>query len=412
MKAKPQVLFVHTNYPAQFRFLVKAFLAHGCDVWFASHTYKNLPLPQVNCIKLEKSPKKGSKLDQAQQSSLLAFDNLLTAKRQRGLRPIFTYVHTGWGLGQFIKDLFPTTKLIAYSEWWFNLNAEDFRFDPDNQEIKHTQRSRLQMVLRNQSFALELQQADYIVSPTEWQKAQLPPLFREKCHVIFDGIDTKMFSPGPFDSICNPDFDAVIEKKPLLTYATRGLEPYRGFPDFVRAIEELLSEDPDWHVAIAGEDRANYHRNPNIVQGHSYGKIAKERLESLGFGNRVHFLGTLPMSNYRNLLRRSNLHCYFTRPFVLSWSLLESALVGCPILSSLTQPVKEFLDNDSGSLLADHLSSNLGRELIQFSSYYKERDLDSGQQRREERVFIKDFACKNNCVDKHFGMLGFIKKSI
>ena len=67
MNAKPQVLFVHTNYPAQFRFLVKEFLARGWDVWFASHTYKHPPLPDVHCIKLDKSIEQGSKLDQSQQ---------------------------------------------------------------------------------------------------------------------------------------------------------------------------------------------------------------------------------------------------------------------------------------------------------------------------------------------------------
>ena len=58
MTTKPQVLFVHTNYPAQFRFLVKAFLALDWEVWFASHTYKHPPLPGIKCIKLEKSIKK------------------------------------------------------------------------------------------------------------------------------------------------------------------------------------------------------------------------------------------------------------------------------------------------------------------------------------------------------------------
>ncbi len=408
MNAKPQVLFVHTNYPAQFRFLVKEFLARGWDVWFASHTYKHPPLPDVHCIKLDKSIEQGSKLDQSQQTSLLAFENLLKAKRQSGLRPIFTYVHTGWGLGQFVKDLFPATKLIAYSEWWFNLNAEDFRFDPKNLEVKHTQRSRLQMVLRNQPFALELQQADLIVSPTEWQKAQLPKLFRDRCHVIFDGIDTNMFSPGSYDTVCNNDFDAIVENKPLLTYATRGLEPYRGFPEFIRAVEELLKEDADWHVAIAGEDKANYHRKPKSPQL-TYGRLAKERLDELGFGNRVHFLGSLPMTNYRNLLRRSNLHCYFTRPFVLSWSLLESALVGCELLSSITQPVQEFLKDDSGSTLVDHTSLNLGEDLVNAAMNCRDNDLESGNKRRTDRESIRKFACKNKCTSRHLNLIGLDK---
>lgn len=405
MTAKPQVLFIHTNYPAQFRFLVKQFLAVGWDVWFASHTYKHPPLPKVNCVQLAKSDDQGSKLDQIQQTSIVAFENLLSAKRHKGLNPMITYVHTGWGLGQFVKDLFPLTKLIAYSEWWFNLNAEDFRFDPSNKEVKHTQKSRLQMVLRNQSFALELQQADFIVSPTEWQKAQLPKLFRERCHVIFDGIDTKMFSPGLHGSICNNSFDSTIENKPLLTYATRGLEPYRGFPEFIKATEKLLTTDPDWHVAIAGEDKANYHRNSKSTQV-TYGMVAKKRLDELGFRERVHFLGSLPMINYRNLLRRSTLHCYFTRPFVLSWSLLESALIGCSLFSSTTQPVQEFLSKDLGAKLVDHTSDELGSNLVESAYSCKNNNRDTKYQLRESRTRLREFACKENCINKHFSLIG------
>ena len=93
-----EVLFLHTNYPAQFRFLVKSYLARGWKVWFASHTQKNIPLPEVKYIKLEKAPLKGSKLEQNQQSSLIVFKQLLSLKRNSALNPKRIYVHAGWGL--------------------------------------------------------------------------------------------------------------------------------------------------------------------------------------------------------------------------------------------------------------------------------------------------------------------------
>ena len=40
---------------------------------------------------------------------------------------------------------------------------------------------------------------------------------------------------------------------------------------------------------------------------------------------RIVFTGLLNWEDYRTLLRRSNLHCYFSRPYVLSWSFIESA---------------------------------------------------------------------------------------
>lgn len=39
----------------------------------------------------------------------------------------------------------------------------------------------------------------------------------------------------------------------VITYVTRGMEPYRGFPQFMEATE-LLKKRPDAHVVIAGAD--------------------------------------------------------------------------------------------------------------------------------------------------------------
>ena len=114
-------------------------------------------------IQLDSPARKGSKLDHQHKISISCFYNLLSAKR-KGLYPRRIYVHTGWGLGQFLKDLFPKAKIIAYHEWWFNLNSQDYRFDSENVYVNHTLDNRLGSVLRNQSFSLELQQADAIVS--------------------------------------------------------------------------------------------------------------------------------------------------------------------------------------------------------------------------------------------------------
>ena len=34
------------------------------------------------------------------------------------------------------------------------------------------------------------------------------------------------------------------------------------------------------------------------------------------------------------MLQRTNLHCYFTKPYVTSWSLFEAAACGSPILTN------------------------------------------------------------------------------
>ena len=133
----------------------------------SSHTQKNKPLPSVKYIKLEKAPSKGSKLDQNQFSALIVFKQLLSLKRNNQLNPKRIYVHAGWGLGSFLRELFPDSTIIAYSEWWFNLFSQDYLFNPSDSHVQHTLDSRLISLLRNHSFSYELQQADLLIAPTE-----------------------------------------------------------------------------------------------------------------------------------------------------------------------------------------------------------------------------------------------------
>jgi glycosyltransferase involved in cell wall biosynthesis len=60
---------------------------------------------------------------------------------------------------------------------------------------------------------------------------------------------------------------------------------------------------------------------------------------------RVHFTGALPYRHYLGVLNVSKLHTYWTTPFVLSWSFLEAAANGVPMLASDTAPVREFAES-------------------------------------------------------------------
>lgn len=396
-----QVLFLHTNYPAQFRFLVKAYLARGWKVWFASHTQKNKPLPSVKYIKLEKAPSKGSKLDQNQFSALIVFKQLLSLKRNNQLNPKRIYVHAGWGLGSFLRELFPDSTIIAYSEWWFNLFSQDYLFNPSDSHVQHTLDSRLISLLRNHSFSYELQQADLLIAPTEWQRSQLPNNFQKKCHVVFDGIDQHMFSPGPQTKYADKRIASLSPDTPLLTYATRGLEPYRGFPEFIKASFELLKEHKNWHVAIAGNDSINYYKSSNAPKN-GYGNEAYEFFKSHDLSSRVHFLGSLPLLAYRDLLRRSNLHCYFTRPYVLSWSFLESMFTGCRLFASNTAPVLEFAQHDPDTHLVNYIQEDVGSFLVNHVSYLEENGkIKNNGILTKSRKALRDSLSSNACVTKH-----------
>ena len=95
---------------------------------------------------------------------------------------------------------------------------------------------------------MELASADKIVSPSNWQKNQLPRLFQDNCEVIFDGINLDLFKWK------KPECDEI---NPILTYGTRGMEPMRGFPQFIKSLPGIIEAVPNLEVQIAGEDEIN-----------------------------------------------------------------------------------------------------------------------------------------------------------
>ena len=63
------------------------------------------------------------------------------------------------------------------------------------------------------------------------------------------------------------------------------------------------------------------------------------------------FTGLMPVSKLVELWSISDLHLYFTVPFVLSWSMVDALACGCTVLSSDTEPVREMIDDGRNGLL-------------------------------------------------------------
>lgn len=362
MKPQRQVLFVHHNAPGQFAQLVNHLVAVEDEVWFASQTISEPLPPQVRHFTLPSPEGKEAKHRKDFQCALF---QKFQRKRRQGLDPSWVVLHTGWGLGLSIPAAFPKARLLGYAEWWFLFDSEDFLFDPGNADVAFSQRTRITQLLRNRDFAAELAASDVIVAPTAWQRQQLPIQFRRTCRVIHEGCDTERFRPQDKATLPPPPHGSPLaslpgHEVPLLTYATRGMDPYRGFPEWCRAMEHLLQRRTDLHVAIAGADRVVY--APGQKNRH-YGQEAMRRFADLGLSDRVHALGYLPADDYLWLLQRSDLHTYFTRPYVLSWSLIHAMACGCAIVASDVSPVREVMTHGCEGLLVDHTADDLDRAL-------------------------------------------------
>ena len=99
----------------------------------------------------------------------------------------------------------------------------------------------------------------------------------------------------------------------------------------MRAAAEAQQRFPNLHVIVFGNDRSAYSYPSPHPSGSWKQYMLEELAEVLDF-NRLHFTGLLNYGDLVELFRRSNLHCYFTRPYVVSWGVFQAAACGARLL--------------------------------------------------------------------------------
>lgn len=379
---KEKILFLHHNFPAQFRFIALDLAKAGHEVVFLSERNSTGDLAGIRQIPVPGTTIKHNNNLQGQLDCSSRYRLAMEKIRDSGWIPDKVISHSGWGCGLDVSFVFPESHRICYLEWWFANDADDYTFDPDNPWWNYnSSNKRLKLRHRNLTLALELSEAHSIVTPTCWQRDQLPPPLRQRCEVIHEGVDTKFF-------VMNPSWRS--QQNLRLTYATRGMEPMRGFPEFVKVLIPLLKRFPQLEVVIAGDDRVAY--GSKLPPEGSFGRWAKRLLDASPHGSAVHFVGHLSSTAYARLLKSSHVHCYLTRPFVASWSLLDAMSSGCYIVASDTKPVRE-LAHPSATTWVDHRDpASLLNGLEQALRVSPEERNESGRLQRQLAV---------NCWSRH-----------
>ena len=353
------ILFIHQNFPGQFKFLAPALVQQGHQV--VALTMQKTDGREWNGVRLLSyrasrgtTPNVHPWVSDFETKTIrgeACFRACLALKAQ-GFHPHIIIAHHGWGESLFVKEVWPQAKLGIYCEFFYQTHGADVGFDPEFATEDEADVCRLR--LKNINNLLHFDIADAGLSPTHWQASTFPDPFRSRITVVHDGIDTETVAPNPDVKLTLNGMLQLSKGDEVITFVNRNLEPYRGFHIFMRALPEILRRRPKARILIVGGDSVSYGAKP--PDGQTWKEIftteVRPQIPDADW-QRVHFLGLIPYQHFIALLQLSTVHVYLTYPFVLSWSLLEAMSAGCAIVASDTQPLHEAITHDETGRLVN-----------------------------------------------------------
>lgn len=351
------ILFIHQNFPGQFRHIAPALANHGHQVHALAITGQATPGVSLHSYR----PSKGSStsihpLASEFETKVIraeACGQAMLQLKANGLMPDLVIAHPGWGEALFVKDVWKQASLLSFLEFYYATSGTDVGFDPEFSKQGFFEDARLRVKNANNLLSLEI--SDFGLSPTNWQKQSHPQWTQDRIQVIFDGVDCDILKPNPSVRLNlkreTGESFSLTSKDEIITFVNRNLEPYRGYHSFMRALPKILSARPNARVLIVGGDGVSY--GAKAPEGKTWKQIFLDEVKSRIDLERVHFLGNVPYPIFTQLLQLSSCHVYLTYPFVLSWSCIEALSTGCLVIGSDTGPVREVIEHGVNGLLVD-----------------------------------------------------------
>jgi len=364
-----QVLFVHQSFPAQFGHIAQRLRRDlGWPCWIVSQGPFDPAIPSIEGVDRVEYKPAGGATAQTHYCSR-TFENTVwhcdgvyeTLKNRPDIHPDLIVGHSGFGSTLFLRELYPHVPVINLFEYFYHPHDSDgdmdFRRDLGWKLDPYLyQRSRC----RNAMLMLDLNNCQLGYCPTQFQLSRFPKEHRYKLRTIFDGLDRTLYH-GRNGKLRPP----VAERGPrtllgrnlpagtkIVTYVARGMESMRGFDLFMQTAKMISRRQPDVVFFVVGSEGHAYGGDEAFIGQHKTFKewvLAQDDYDLEKF----HFVGWQSPEDLSTLLASTDLHLYWTVPFVLSWSMLNAMSCGAVVLGSSTTPVKEFITDGANGFLAD-----------------------------------------------------------
>ncbi len=412
MKNKKKILFVHQNFPGQYKYVAHQLsrdsnydvhtlsITKFSDDYTTNHYYEVLGAnaENVNQWAIEFETKM-IRANAAAKKALLI--------KEDGFSPDLIICHPGWGDSFFLKEIWPSAKFITFVEFYYKTENSDIDFDREfikkylkrDFETFH-QFNKFKLAARNAFFSSVYSTSDYLICPTNFQKSLLPPTLKNNTNVIHDGIDTSKLKPNPTATV-QVNGRLFTKEDKVISYVSRALDPYRGFHIFMRSLPKILKENSDAYIFIVGDpDKTGY--GSGSPDG-SFKDIFLSEIQDDIDTSRVFFFGRVEYEIFIKIIQLTTVHVYLTYPFVLSWSVLEAMSCGALVIGSNTEPVTEVIEDNVNGLLVDFFDHNGLSNLI--TKVLKNKDNFKDIKINARNTILRDYDLKTKCLPRHLEII-------
>jgi glycosyltransferase involved in cell wall biosynthesis len=345
------VLFVHQNFPAQFRYIAPRLINdYGWQCSFCTERAEG-ELPGVRKIIYKArggATVANSVFTRNYENAVAHAHGVFEALKQTpDLRPDLIVAHTGFGSSLFLPFLYDAP-IINFLEFFYSPVGQDLGFRP---EMPVGETELLRSKTNNAMILLDVVNCDRGWTPTHYQRDFFPPQLQTKIDVIFDGIDTAVYhrKDGASERVRN--HWKIDPSHRIVSYVARGFEMMRGFDVFMKAAKILCDKRPDLTFVVVGTDKIHYGSDLKFIEENTF------RHHILGKGgydlSRFRFTGYVAQEMLADILSAADAHIYLTEPFIASWSMVDAMACGAVLIASDQTCVREYVVPGENGLLVN-----------------------------------------------------------
>lgn len=343
------VLFAHPRYPGQFGLLGRWLAARrgwrttflcsdkrGVDGSFEVYRYDAAGVhPSV----------RGAAADFARSDAHgLAAARTLRGLLDKGVEPDLIVFHSGFGVGRYLGEVTDIPR-IGLFEWYPDPIAPRVPYRP---ATAMSSGRRLTAYGSAAGVLLDLLHADAAWTSAANQRARFPQELQHRLRVVPDGYDAAFFRPGVEESRTVGVWD-LPDDRPIVSFASRGLEAERGFDVFMEVAARVQRQRPETLFLVVGGDEHIYGPEPDHGFP-TYREFLVDRFD--GDASQVWFQGIIPPRDLLRLFRLTTVHTYLSDPYVLSWSPRHAMASGALLVASDHAASRDLVEDGVTGLLA------------------------------------------------------------